>query len=193
MSVWNVAGRWQGQADPPLSPAGRDQAEAAASGLDPVDLVITSDLERAHHTGRLLAPGAPHITEPLLREFDVGEWSGRTRRQIEQVWPGDLAAFDAGSLTAPPGGESRAEFDRRVMAAARRIAQLAAATPRTIVVSHGGVLRAMGRLLDQVDRHVGHLCGYEAAVESPSLTLLRSVDLLGGQPDDRPREDRVAL
>jgi broad specificity phosphatase PhoE len=221
LSEWNVDGRWQGQADPPLSPAGRAQAEAAASGVGPVDLVITSDLERAYRTGALLAPGVRHRIEPLLREFDVGLWSGLTRAQIEQRWPTELAAFEAGSRTAPPGGEDRSVFDRRVLAAAGRVAELVAQTGaapptgpgsaagsgsaangksetrpggiRTLVVSHGGVVRALARLLAQLEGHVGHLCGYEAAVDGAALSLLRPVNLLDGAGRADPKGDRMAL
>jgi probable phosphoglycerate mutase len=215
LSEWNVEGRWQGQADPPLSPAGRAQAEAAAAGVGPVDLVITSDLERAHRTGELLAPGVPHRVEPLLREFDVGRWSGLTRAQIEQRWPTELAAFEAGSRAAPPGGEARSDFDERVLAAARQVAGLIAHTGdgapagsgsaadgkaearpagiRTLVVSHGGVVRALARLLSQLDGHVGHLCGYEAEVDGAALSLLRPVNLLDGAGQADPKGDRLAL
>src|SRR6476619_4384057 len=50
-SIWDADGRWQGQADPPLSDLGVDQA-AAASGSEAVGGVralYTSDLERARH------------------------------------------------------------------------------------------------------------------------------------------------
>src|SRR4051812_40351680 len=42
-STWNAEGRWQGQADPPLSPLGEAQAAAAAGACPVVDAVVTSD------------------------------------------------------------------------------------------------------------------------------------------------------
>ena len=33
-SEWNASGRWQGHADPPLSPDGRGQASALVTRLD---------------------------------------------------------------------------------------------------------------------------------------------------------------
>src|SRR5947209_14334431 len=75
-STWNAEGRWQGQADPPLSALGEEQARVAAKQLadaPPFDLVVTSDLRRAMRTGALvidsLSLDCPHIIEPLLREF----------------------------------------------------------------------------------------------------------------------------
>ena len=46
---WNADGRWQGHGDPPLSARGRVQAAELATALtgQPVDLLVTSDLQRA--------------------------------------------------------------------------------------------------------------------------------------------------
>lgn len=194
-SVWNEQGRWQGQADPPLSKQGADQARAAAATIGPVDLVVTSDLERARRTGAILAPSAECVTEPLLREFDVGAWSGCTRPEIAARWGRELALFDAGRLDAPPGGERRPDFDRRVGAAAARVALLVAdaGADRTLVVTHGGVLRALARLQGLGDHHVAHLSGYEARAESDFLTVAHPVDLLDARGPRREGGDRTSL
>jgi broad specificity phosphatase PhoE len=180
LSVWNVQGRWQGQADPPLSAEGERQAREAAARIGPVGLVVSSDLTRARRTAELLAPEVPVVTEPLLREFDVGAWSGLTRAEIGEEWGAELDRFDAGRLEAPPGGEPRSRFETRVVRAAERIAERVAetATARTLVVTHGGVLRTLARLLTGVEAPVRHLCGYEAEVKGNSLLLLAPVDLL---------------
>src|SRR4249919_1885580 len=85
-SEWNSAGRWQGQADPPLSALGRKQAIHAAERIGAVDAIIASDLQRAAETAFIIAEAigvGPVITEPQLRERNVGEWSGLTRDEIE--------------------------------------------------------------------------------------------------------------
>src|SRR5919109_2812903 len=93
-STWNAQSRWQGQADPPLSPFGERQAEDATVRLAEsasITAVWTSDLVRARRTGELIAKrlglDAVH-DEPRLRERDVGAWSGLTRDEIEARWPG---------------------------------------------------------------------------------------------------------
>jgi len=187
-SVWNVEGRWQGWADPPLAETGAAEAEAAAAALGLVELVITSDLERARRTGAILAPGAPQQIEPLLRELDVGEWSGLTRAELERAWPEELARFDSDERYTPPGGERREAFDVRVGAAARRVADAitSASAQRTLIVCHAGVIRSLARQQDHPDRHIGHLCGFEGAVTGGTLALLRAIDLRPGrQPGDR--------
>lgn len=182
LSTWNLEGRWQGQADPPLSVAGEAQALEAAPRLGPVDLVVTSGLSRADRTARLLAPGVPTVVEAGLREYDVGAWSGRTRDEIVELWPGQLEAFDAGRLECPPGGESRSAFDRRVREATVRLRQIvtAAGAGRTLVVTHGGVLRSMARQHGEQEQHVAHLCGYEAADKGSALAIELSLCLTSG-------------
>src|SRR5213078_4235821 len=54
-SEWNADGRWQGQADPPLSALGEQQAVAATNRLDGVHAVWASDLVRARRTAELMA------------------------------------------------------------------------------------------------------------------------------------------
>jgi broad specificity phosphatase PhoE len=179
LSTWNLEGRWQGQADPPLSAAGEAQSREAAARLGPVDLVVTSGLARADRTAALLAPGIPAVVEVGLREYDVGSWSGRTRDEIVERWPVELEAFDAGRLECPPGGESRAAFDRRVSEATARLSRIiaGAGADRTLVVTHGGVLRSVARQHGEQERHIPHLCGYEAADKGSALTITRSLCL----------------
>src|SRR5688572_19392365 len=79
-STWNADGRWQGQADPPLSPLGEEQARDAARRLAPGQFsrVLASDLRRARQTAEILADALrlPVEVDPDLREIDVGDWQG---------------------------------------------------------------------------------------------------------------------
>src|SRR5687767_11323336 len=86
-SEWNATGRWQGQADPPLTDLGRRQARSAAAALGTVDAVFASDLQRASETALIIAGElgvGPVVVDPDLRERDAGEWSGLTRVEIEE-------------------------------------------------------------------------------------------------------------
>ncbi|MEM7411631.1 MAG: histidine phosphatase family protein [Myxococcota bacterium] len=146
-STWNALGRWQGQANPPLSETGRRQAKAVAQDLAgmPAARLLASDLARAVETagaiGRRLRL-APEL-DPGLRELDVGDWSGRTRSEIEARDADRLARFEAEEPEVAAGGaESRADIRRRVRAT---FAGYAARFPDTdlIVVTHLGVVRAL--------------------------------------------------
>lgn len=145
-STWNAEGRWQGQADPPLSALGRAQAEALADALAGagIALLAASDLARARETAAIVGArlGLAPVLEPALREHDVGRWSGLTHAEIEARWPEDLARFRAGDLAlGPGGGESRLALRARVDAALERLE--ARAQGPLALVSHLGVLRAL--------------------------------------------------
>jgi broad specificity phosphatase PhoE len=110
-STHNAQARLQGQADPPLSDAGRAEAELLKPALARFedDRVVTSDLQRAAQTAALLGyPGARR--EPRLREIDVGAWEGRS---LSDFPPGPETAWRGGPLKAPDG-ESWAELQSRV-------------------------------------------------------------------------------
>jgi probable phosphoglycerate mutase len=181
-STWNAVGRWQGWADPPLSPHGEAQARQAGDRLAdelPFDLVVTSDLIRTRRTAELLVD-APTLVEPGLREYDVGAWSGLTREEIGSRWPGTLERFSQDRAAAPPGGEPRDAFDSRVVAAAARTGAAAAAAgaARILVVVHGGVIRALARHAGRAEYRVGHLAGYVGAHDRAGLFPEIPVDLL---------------
>jgi probable phosphoglycerate mutase len=91
-STWNADGRWQGQADPPLSALGEQQAREAAARLRDVDALWASDLDRARRTATILgdALGLGVRVDARLRERHAGPWQGLTREQIEAEWPGHL-------------------------------------------------------------------------------------------------------
>lgn len=135
-STWNAEHRMQGQADPPLSALGREQARDLLPYLAalPAGRSLTSDLERARATAALLGlDGA--TADPSWREIDLGEWSGR---RLEDLDAEDVAAWRRGELS-PPGGEPWPAFQARVGSA---VDALAAAGTSVLVVTHGGCVRA---------------------------------------------------
>jgi glucosyl-3-phosphoglycerate phosphatase len=163
-STWNAEQRWQGHADPPLSPLGEQQAREAGRRLKdeagPVSTIVASDLGRAHTTARLLAGELgldPEgiVLEPGLRERDVGDWSGLTRAEIEERWPGKIEAWRNGDNSAIPGGEG--DITPRIAPVVERLA--AEANGTTIAVTHGGVVHAVERYLEIELVRTGNLCG----------------------------------
>ena len=179
-SVWNAEGRWQGQADPPLSDRGRDDARAAARVLEGmVERVVASDLLRALETAEIvasaLALGEVDIS-PDLREIDIGEWSGLTRDEIEERWPGGIAGWRSGEFS-PPGAEDRDAFVARVVRGLERVAR-SDGRP-ALVVTHGG---AIGRLEHHLGVNPGvavpRLCGRWFDVGSGVVPIGDRVDLL---------------
>ena len=155
-SEWNALGRWQGQADPPLSPGGRDEAMLAAEALGSFDgLFFASPLLRARQTAEIIAAeisaedssGAVVMLETDMREIDVGDFSGLTNHEIEERMPEAWAALRAGSLDAFPSGESRTHFLERLLAC---LASMSSRHPddEILCVTHGGAIGA-------IERHLG--------------------------------------
>jgi probable phosphoglycerate mutase len=148
-SVWNALGRWQGQADPPLSERGRLEAKALAERLareaGPVAGLVTSDLMRARETAAALgeALGLEPEPWPALREIDIGCWSGRVGEEIARSWPEDYARFRAGDPELRlGGGESRRAARARALNAVRALERRFGAR-EIVVVTHLGWLRAL--------------------------------------------------
>lgn len=143
---WNRVGRWQGHADPPLNETGRRQAAELADSLerDGIAAVYSSDLARAVETARTVGERLDlAVTEDAaLREIDVGSWSGLTRAEVAQRFPEGYARWLEGEIGHD--GESREHLTERVVAAALRIAE-AHPGEKVLVVTHGGVIRALRR------------------------------------------------
>jgi len=187
-STWNAQGRWQGQADPPLSPLGEDQAAEAGGRLAGIEItgVVTSDLQRARRTGEIVAAAlglGPVTVCPGLGEYDVGDWSGLTKPEIEAGWPGQQLAWFQGRLPTTPGGEGRAHFARRVMAAVLGVAAAADAGSVLVVVTHGGVIRGLERATGAQPVPIANLSGrwFEVVGEAdgPALRAGDPVTLVG--------------
>ncbi|HUR76542.1 MAG TPA: histidine phosphatase family protein [Acidimicrobiales bacterium] len=187
-SIWNAAGRWQGAADPPLSDAGRAQARALASAVlhEGIDSIVSSDLDRARETGRIVAAAltlpAPSVDE-RWRERDVGEVSGHTRDEIEAKWPGLLEQWRRGELEAMPGGET--DITSRVVAALEAVATSPDGAC-TLVVSHGGVIGAVDRWIGNPYLRVGNVQGRWLAVDDDGLISMAGVFSAAEDDDEAP-------
>jgi broad specificity phosphatase PhoE len=160
-SEWNALGRWQGQADPPLSDLGRQQALNAAPRIGSIDVIVSSDLLRAVDTAQIISNQlgvGPVVIEPELRERDAGAWSGLTGEQIDAGWPGFREAG-----RHPEGWETDADLLVRVCSALDRIATEYEGA-EVLVITHGGVVYsleglhglAFARLPNLAGRHLVH-------------------------------------
>lgn len=157
-STWNVAGRWQGQEDPPLTVHGEAQAVAAASAirdrqvLDPLPSTVwSSDLQRAVRTADVMADawgGASVKVLPDLRERHAGPWEGCTRADIEEGWPGFIESGER-----PEGFESEESLSGRGLAALEAIYAGSAGLGGggggpAVGITHSGMLFSLERRLD---------------------------------------------
>ncbi|MFN3867644.1 MAG: histidine phosphatase family protein [Hyphomicrobiaceae bacterium] len=161
---WNAARRYQGQADIALNDRGREQAfrngvalrEAVASvaGCRFVASPLGRTLETMHIVRRALGlPAEGFETDARLIELHYGHWQGQLLADLPAIDPEGVAGRQADPFNwRPKGGESYADL-------ALRLSQwLADVETTTVVVSHGGVSRALRWLLvdgiDDAELHV---------------------------------------
>jgi broad specificity phosphatase PhoE len=119
-TAWNLERRYQGQGDSGMTTQGEREARCLGQRLAaaPIDIVYTSDLERAWRTAELAMTGRdiPIVRDPAWREVQYGAWEGLTRAEVKARYP-DLwrqrASDKAG--VAPPGGESLLQLQERVL------------------------------------------------------------------------------
>ncbi len=140
-SEWNAERRVQGQADPPLTALGREQARVAADALAdrPLSAVLSSDLHRASSTAAAVAEphGLAVVCDAGLREQRLGVLEGLPMAEALQRSGGmDWTDPDA----SVPGGESLRQVYDRVAAALRPVCA-GAYGAEVAVVSHGDAIR----------------------------------------------------
>jgi probable phosphoglycerate mutase len=158
-TVYNVEGRWQGQADSPLTERGRAQAAELAGALadEQIAAVYSSDLGRAAHTAAEVASlhKLPVTTETRLREIHVGAWTGKNREEIDVDFPGGRKAWATrpSAYQLPEGESIRAAQARALEFFDRRMPAHVGET--VVVISHGAVcqtvlVNAMGGTVDDL-------------------------------------------
>lgn len=139
-SMWNVAGRVQGQSPRAGSLTALGRVQAAAVGRELTGTaIVSSDLPRARETANIIGGmlGLPVLVDAGLREQRLGALEGRRFADVEPVIDG----LWAHPLRLPPGGgESIADLHLRVRRTLSRLATRYAGR-EVVVVTHGGVLR----------------------------------------------------
>jgi broad specificity phosphatase PhoE len=134
---WSRAGRHTGRTNVPLTDQGRREAEAVGAELRERQFarILTSPLERAAETCRLAGMGDAAVVRDELREWDYGEYEGRTTNDIRQERP-EWSLWRDGV----PGGETLAEVGERVD---RVFGELNSVEGDVALFAHGHLLRVL--------------------------------------------------
>jgi probable phosphoglycerate mutase len=134
---WSRSGAHTGRTDIALTEAGREKARAIGRRLGGrrFALVLSSPLARARETCALAGFGEQARVEPNLREWDYGDYEGRTTAEIRADRPDWFLWRDG-----VPGGESVACVAARAQAV---IGVAAAAGGDVLLFSHGHLLRIL--------------------------------------------------
>lgn len=185
-STFNAMSRIQGQADPPLSDLGRQQAAALAQVLvqREITAVIASPQQRALQTAQIVAAaaGLQVTTDPRLKEIHVGVFQGKTWAEVDAELPREAERWRSNDPDfVIPGGESRRQLMARAHEVFREFRQQLQrqGAQRVAVISHGGTLAAAFKALLRLP------------AECNPFSLLNAAICTLQWPDNR--EDRIKL
>jgi broad specificity phosphatase PhoE len=156
---WNLAGRFQGWADSPLTSRGVAQAEAIGRALGVLPEargvpVVASPLGRARCTAELIQAArgdiSPITFDDRLKEVSIGAWDELSRDEIENRSPGVFDRYGPGEWEFHcPGGETYEAFSGRIAAWLAEYGE-----PGVIAVAHGVVTRVLRGLYAGLPRAV---------------------------------------
>ena len=159
-TAWSLSGAHTGRTDLPLTPRGQERAQALGRYLNgrPFALVLTSPMQRARETCRLAGYGAAAAVEDNLREWDYGDYEGRSTPDIQKDRPGWNLWKDG-----VPNGESVEQVGER----ARRVIERALpASGDCALFAHGHILRILTAVWLGLSPDGGRLFGLDTATVS---------------------------
>lgn len=171
----NINGSYIGVTDLPLSTNGVAGLEAVkAEGFLPsAELIFTSPLKRCTESAETLYPNLPIIQVPEWREYDFGEFEGKTANELENI--SEYFEWTSGKIPCPPGGEDPTEFTKRICLglniAVRKMMETE--TREAVAIMHGGVIMSLFAATALPRRQMVEWtcdagCGYTARI-TPSL------------------------
>ena len=148
---WNRERRCQGHTNTCLNERGEQQAlELAQKLLNlPIEVIVSSDLERAKTTGTIVSKekNIPLILDSRLREMNYGEAEGMLYEDAKsrygaELWQKLLSFNSNNKHVGFPGGETREMTRIRFQLALTEL--IDQTTYKTIGLStHGGILRTI--------------------------------------------------
>jgi broad specificity phosphatase PhoE len=125
-------------ADEPIDAQGQAKASTLARELRRVDAAWSSPALRARQTATALQLEA--MVDPVLRDVDLGRWTGRSFAEIQEIEPDGIVAWTSQSDAAPHGGESVIVLLERIAGWLDALKQESGG--RIVAVTHPAVMRA---------------------------------------------------
>ena len=183
---YNREGTIQGHIDIPLNDRGYEEASLLANRIakrDKVDLLISSDLQRALQTASAISDVIFQeiLKDRNFRELFFGNWEGKSWEQIEESYPGVRARYLQNWFSfSEHGGESRKDAGLRVNRALDQL--IATYTGKTIVVvTHGGPIRLISQRVLNCEKsrmlaEIGNCSITEIAFRNDEYHLVRLND-----------------
>lgn len=176
MTDANLEGRYIGcRTDLPLSPEGFNELRILKERVNypEAELIYSSPLLRCRQTAAVLYPELGLKIVENLREYDFGEFEGKTASELE-CHP-DFLPWTSGQISAPPDGEDNSEFVKRICVGLNQIVSdmLTEGNTQAAVIMHGGAIMTLLAAAAVPRRHTvewaaGNGRGYSVLV-TPSL------------------------
>ncbi len=178
---WNVEHRLPGQTSGvELNEAGRQQAARLADALTviPISAIISSPLERAQETARIIAqPRKLEIQfEPDLMDIELGHWTGQSYDELSKndaAWK----AFVKDPTTGPDDVETFPQVQERAVAAVERWRKLESIGAYPAFVAHADIIKLL----------IAHYTGLEARRAGSFMIDNASLSLVELDPECSPR------
>lgn len=196
-------GRYIGHTDAELSRDGILQLEDMQRDMvyPKASAVFISPLKRCAQTAAILYPDHHPIEMEGLIEYNFGEFDGKTADELLGGKKADLftAWLKGGPDSAPPFGESNAQFQKRVCETMEKIVDgvIRSETDNTVIITHGGVISTLfaAFALPEAQPHewlTPSGCGYTVRV-TPSLWMRYSkFEAIGMAPLSREEAQNVS-
>jgi broad specificity phosphatase PhoE len=158
---WNAERRMQGQRNIDLNATGREQARGNGLLLKDIlgdDIVsydfVASPLARTRETMEIVRAAAglkpdDYRTDERLVEVCFGDWEGSTLKELKLTQPERLAERNLAKWDFIPPGEDSESYE---ILSWRVGSWLQSVAGPTVCVAHGGVIRALFRLITEISK-----------------------------------------
>ncbi len=170
---WNNLERWQGWLDTPINAHGQQQVKKLATLMRNIGVarLHTSDLRRARQTAEVIGRmcGVTPISDPRLRERNIGRWQGMKLDEVRDWFPDQYERYTNDRYTFRiPEGETLEEVGDRMEEAFREI--VAEDEIETLaVVTHTVSIRVLlQRLIPGFDAEAARLGNSSVTTIEPS-------------------------
>lgn len=171
-TTWNAEQRLPGQLPGVLlNDTGREQAACLADALSalPIQVIISSPLERAKDTAEIIAQGRGLAVqlEPDLMDTQIRQWAGQNYNELaktDPAWP----AYIKDPTVAPEGIETFPQVQQRSVAAVERWLAREPGAAYLAFVAHADVVKLL----------IAHYSGLEAGKAGIMLIENASVSIV---------------
>lgn len=186
-----------GESDSPLSQTGKIQAELLGKALNHYykfcgEIIATSNIGRAKETADIVSKHLKARPRKMaidgLKELNIGEWAGKTSKEVEKLFPSQHKEWRFGPLKPDfrfPKGDSLEVFRKRILKSFIIIKDLWLHQENNdlIIIGHGGtnsviLMEFLGakletfRIIRQSNACVNIICFLENSIWRPDTDVL---------------------